>query len=415
MDRTVPTASGTAALQKSGNRTAFSPARLTGTVEDVVAALRPAAPLYVIRPDRVAAAARRFVAAFPGEVMYAVKANPDKVVIQTLYKNGVRTFDVASMEEVRLVRRLAPRARICLMHPVKAPEAIREAYYKYGVRTFVVDCRDELYKIMRETDLACDLEIFVRLALPRNGKAAIDFSQKFGAPPAECAELLGLCRPVAARLGLCFHVGTQTTDAAVYAKAAALAGQTVRKSGVKIDALDVGGGFPVSYPGQEDVPQSSACFDALLQGAAKEKLGAVPLLCEPGRALVAEAADLVVRVEQRKGSLLYLNDGTYGGLFDAGPLLKTRFPARAVRPEEPVPGEPAPFAFAGPTCDSLDMMPGPFFLPEGVACGDWIVIGNMGAYSAAMRSGFNGFGRADTAYLYDPAAAPAPAKPRAKT
>lgn len=383
------------------------PARFVGTLDELVAKVLPVQPLYVVWPDRVTAAVKRFNAAFPGEAMFAVKANPDRTVIQTAYKAGIRTFDASSIEEVRLIRKLAPEARICFMHPVKAPESIREAYHVHGVRTFVVDYDEEVYKILRETELAADLMLFVRLALPRNESAAIDFSGKFGALPERAVELLRLCRPVAARVGLCFHVGTQSADPEAYAVAIRVAAETIRDSGVTVDCLNIGGGFPVSYANH--VPPPIEHYMSVVRRALRENgVDNLPLMSEPGRYLVADAVALVVRVEQRRGDTLYLNDGTYGGLFDAGPLLNTRFPVRAVRP-----GVEKNFArdglssyhFAGPTCDSLDMMEGPFDLPSNIKAGDWIEIGKVGAYSQTLRTNFNGFGKADVVYIKE-----APAK-----
>lgn len=369
----------------------------TGDSAAVIAALRPAEPLYILRPDVLAATARDFVRQFPGTTMYAVKCNPDKLVIQTLYRNGVRAFDVASLEEVRLVKKYAPKAAQYFMHPVKAPEAIREAYHQHGVRAFVIDTVEELYKILNVTGLAPDLHLFVRLALPKNDEAAIDFSGKFGAPPDAAVTLLQKCRAVAAQVGLSFHVGTQALAPAAYDRATAVAADVIKRAGVSIDALDVGGGFPVEYP--DSKPPPLADFMAAIRAAvARCGLGHIPLLAEPGRALVAACGSLVVRVEQRRGDVLYINDGVYGGLFDAGPMLRMRFPARAVGPTG---AADTAYSLAGPTCDSLDMMPGPFMLPAGIADGQWIEIGNLGAYSAAMRTNFNGFGRARTIALYE--------------
>lgn len=375
-------------------------ARITGTIEEVIAALRPAKPLYVLWPKRIANVAKDFMKAFPGQTMYAVKTNPDENVIRTLATSGMRNFDAASIEEVRLVRRAAPKARIYFMHPVKAPEAIREAYTVHGVRDFVLDSQEELYKILRETDLAGDLTLYVRLGLPKNGKAAIDFSIKFGCKPSEAVKLLRACRPVANKVGLCFHVGTQTTDPSVYTRAVSVAGNIIRESGVAVDVLDVGGGFPVSYVG-ENVAGPGIFIEALKMALDAEGLGRIPLLAEPGRALVAEGGCLIARVELRKGNVLYINDGTYGGLFDAGPMLKTKYPVRAHRPDGTFTGELKAFRFAGPTCDSLDLMEGPFMLPADIKLGDWIEIGNTGAYSRSMRTDFNGFGASDAVCLYD--------------
>lgn len=375
------------------------------SVEEIIAVKRPARPLYVLWPERIAATAKNFMNAFPGETMYAVKTNPDENVLRALYQAGVRSFDAASIEEVRLVRKAAKKARIYFMHPVKSPEAIREAYTVYGVRDFVLDSEDELFKIVRETDLASDLNLYVRIALPRNGKSAIDFSSKFGANADDAVKLLKSSRPVAQRLGLCFHVGTQTTDPAAYARAIDKAAAVIKKSGVTVDVLDVGGGFPVRY--DESVPSIEACVHALKSALVKNRLENMPLLAEPGRVLVAESGSLIVRVELRKDNTLYINDGTYGGMFDAGPLLKTKFPARAYRVDGSFEQPDAPFRFAGPTCDALDVMEGPFMLPADIDMGDWIEIGNLGSYSRSLRTNFNGFGGSDALCLYSPGTMPA--------
>jgi ornithine decarboxylase len=377
---------------------ATGPLLYTGTSADVIAKLRPSVPLYIVRPEMIAQATRAFIARFPGEAMFAVKTNPDKAVLQIMAKNGMKSFDAASIDEIRLVKKAVPKATVYFMHPIKAPEAIREAYFEHGVRNFVLDSKDELYKIMRETGLASDLNLFVRLALPKNGKAAIDFSGKFGAAPDLAAELLQLCRPVSVTLGLAFHVGTQSRDPSVYGRAVGKAADVIRAAGVSVDTLDVGGGYPVSYIG-EIAPEAEACFDSLKKALKREKLSHLPLLAEPGRILVAESGSLVVRVEARKDGVLYINDGTYGGLFDAGPLLNVRYPVRAVSCDRAFEGELAPFSFMGPTCDSLDAMKGPFYLPDDIGAGDWIEVCNTGAYSAALRGNFNGFGKANQVFL----------------
>jgi len=362
-----------------------------GDVADVVRSIAPSRPLYLTWPERLADNARAFLTQFPGETIYATKCNADKAVISALYRAGIRSFDVASIDEVRMVRKLAPKAKLYFMHTIKSPEAITEAYKAHGVRAFVLDSMDELYKIMRATELAQDLELYVRLALPKNSKALIDFSAKFGALPYDAADLLKACRPVAQRLGLCLHVGTQTTDTKAYTRAIKVARRVLRASQVAVDVLDVGGGFPVQYPGMP-VPPLSDFVDAIKAALKAEKMDHIPLMCEPGRALVATAGSLVVRVEAKKGNLLHINDGTYGGLFDAGSQVKGRFAVSAIAPKGERTGEMTAYRFAGPTCCSIDMMKGPFMLPADIVAGDWIEIQTMGAYSQSIRSDFNGFG-----------------------
>jgi ornithine decarboxylase len=330
--------------------------------------------------------------------MFAVKTNPHAHVIKNLYKAGVRTFDVASAEEMRLVKSVAPFAELYYMHPIKSQESIREAYFVHGVRHFVLDHEDELYKIMRETELATDLNLYVRVTLPKNENAYIDLSSKFGATPEEAVALLRQCRNVCQKLGVAFHVGTQITESSAFANAVTIVKSVIAQSSVKVDVIDVGGGFPVAYA-DEDVPSITNCIDVIKTAIACADLEDMELIAEPGRALVAQSGSLIVRVELRKGNRLYLNDGTYGGLFDAGPLLGTRFPVRAFRNGNDMSSEMADFTFAGPTCDSLDMMDGPFKLPADIDMGDWIEIDNLGAYSQSMRTNFNGFGASETVLL----------------
>jgi ornithine decarboxylase len=368
------------------------------TVDEVVAAERPSIPLHCLRPDVVTQAASRFVAGFPGDVLYAVKCNPEPAVLRAVHRGGVRHFDCASPAEVLLVRQMFPDAAIHYMHPVKARPAIREAYRQHGVRDFALDHADELAKIVAETAIARlparDLGLFVRLALPKSA-AVYDLSGKFGASAAEAAALLRAARPHAATLGLCFHVGSQCLEPDAYAHAIALAGEVIRASAVPVEVIDVGGGFPVSYP--DTVPPPLDAYMAAIDSAWRA-LDLAPhprLWAEPGRALVAGATSVVVQVQLRRGNTLYINDGVYGSLSDAGSAVGFRFPVRLLRPRD-AEGSPAltPFELFGPTCDSADRMRGPFLLPEDVHEGDWIEIGQLGAYGACLRTAFNGFDRA---------------------
>ncbi len=368
------------------------------STEDMVHARRPALPVYTLNPKKIEDTGAEFVNAFPGKTLFAVKTNPHPIAIANLYKGGVHAFDVASAEEMRLVRKVAPKAELYFMHPIKAPEAIREAYYEHGVRNFVLDHADELAKILRETNNANDLNLFVRLGLPKNENASIDLSAKFGALPEMAIELLRACRVFCVKLGVAFHVGTQISNAAAYANAINIVRGVIERSGVRVDAIDIGGGFPVPYE-DEDVPSIHTCIDVVRTALQCARLDHMELLAEPGRAMVAQSGSLVVRVEARRGSRLYINDGTYGGLFDAGKWLNTRFPVQAIRAHGAFNDSLESYSLAGPTCDSLDMMEGPFMLPTDIREGDWIEIKNTGAYSQSIRTNFNGFGACDLALI----------------
>jgi len=375
------------------------------SIDTAVAEMRPSEPLRCLRPAVIAAAARCFVDHFPGDVLYAVKCNPDPRALRAVWAGGVRHFDCASLPEVALVRKLLPAAEVHFMHPVKARPAIHAAFHRHGVTDFVLDHVDELQKILQETvplGLVGDpptLGLHIRLAVPKGG-ALYDLSGKFGASAEEAARLLRLARPHAARLGLCFHVGSQCLDPGDYARALAMAAGVIEAASVTVDIVDVGGGFPVSYP--DLVPPPLDDFIAAIRGAAPQ---GVRLWAEPGRALVAAGGSLVVQVQLRRGNALYVNDGVYGNLSDAG-ALGFRFPARRIRAGEGQPEDDGPtqadFMLFGPTCDSADRMQGPFRLPVDIDEGDWIELGQLGAYGACLCTGFNGFGGGALVEVADP-------------
>ncbi len=365
------------------------------SVDELIAAERPEEPMHCLRPAVVEASARDFAEVFPGDVLYAVKANPEPAMLRAVHAGGVTHFDCASIGEIALVRQMFSDASIHFMHPVKSRGAIREAWQRHGVRDFVLDSAEELSKIRYETAATCvagELGLIVRLAMPK-GPAVLDLSGKFGAEPALAAELLCAARPHARRLGLSFHVGSQCLEPLAWRDALALVGKVIRDAGVAIEVIDVGGGFPVRYPDVEP-PPLGAYLAEIEAGFERLGLQDARLWAEPGRTLVAGGASVVVQVQHRRGDALYINDGIYGALADAGPL-GFRYPVRLIRPDGPMPTcALVGFSFFGPTCDSADAMRGPFHLPADVAEGDWIEIGQLGAYGGCLRTAFNGFDRA---------------------
>ncbi len=364
------------------------------TVDQVIAAEKPEEPMHCLRPTVVAETARAFVDAFPGDVLYAVKCNPDPAVLRALHAGGVRHFDCASLPEIRLVRDMFPDAAIHFMHPVKTRGAIREAWTRHEVRDFVLDSAGELAKIRTEiaaTGVTGRLGLVVRIGLPKGG-ARLDLSGKFGAAFDDAVALLRAARGVAATLGVSFHVGSQCLDPLAWRDALVLTGQVIRAAGVAVDVVDVGGGFPVAYPDQEP-PPLGAFFAEIEEGFDQLGLPGARLWAEPGRALVASGTSVVVQVQARRGDTLYVNDGVYGSLSDAG-ALGFRYPVRLIRPDAAAAGDLTAFRLFGPTCDSADVMNGPFLLPDDVTEGDWVEVGQLGAYGACLRTAFNGFDRA---------------------
>jgi ornithine decarboxylase len=364
-------------------------------VDDLVTSFRPSEPLTCLRPATLQADAWNFVSGFPGDTLYAVKCNPDPAVLRALWAGGVRHFDCASLPEIELVRGLFPAAGIYFMHPIKSRPAIAQAYAAHDVRAFVLDSECELQKILQETGNAGDLDLVVRIALPPLG-AISDLSGKFGAPHDEAVALLRAARAHALRLGISFHVGSQCLDPLAWRRALTLAAAVMAQAGVAIDIIDVGGGFPVAYPGMEPPPLGA--FLAEIESSIEALgLAGARLWAEPGRALVGAGTSIVVQVQGRRGDALYINDGVFGSLSDAG-APGYRYPARLLRCSAAPTHD---FTFWGPTCDSNDFMRGPFRLPQDVAEGDWLEIGQLGAYAAALRTPFNGFGRAQTIEVRD--------------
>ncbi len=359
---------------------------------------RPVNPVTLVRPHAAARAARFFVEKFPGRSMYAVKANPSPELLQILWDNGITHYDVASIAEVRLVARTLPEATLCFMHPVKAEEAIAEAYFTHGVRTFSLDSLEELDKVVRATREASDLTLCVRLRVSSE-HSKLSLASKFGAAPHEAKELLFAARQAADALGICFHVGSQAMTPEAYSNAMERVRAAIVEAAVTVDVIDVGGGFPSSYPGMEPPPLEHffetihRAFESLPVSYSSE------LWCEPGRALCAEYSSIIVRVEKRRGTELYINDGAYGALFDAAHI-GWRFPTELLR-EPDSRAKDMEFSFYGPTCDDMDYMVGPFMLPADTQAGDYIEIGMLGAYGSAMRTAFNGFGSDETVIVTD--------------
>jgi len=369
------------------------------SVCDYLKASHPVNPVLCHRPHTAARSARWFLDHFPGDVLYAVKANPSPLILDTLYSAGIRHFDIASLAELKAVHQY-PDVRLYCMNTVKHPEHIRQMYFDYGVRDFSLDCMDELDKILAATGQAADLRLHVRITVD-NSTSCLPLDAKFGAHPDEVETLLLSARTRSQELGVCFHVGSQAMNPMAYASAISRVNHLIKKTGVILESLDVGGGFPAAYPGLSPKPLgeyiqviNEAFYDTLTSETCRLK-------CEPGRALVAESASMLVNVTLRKGEWLYLNDGAYGSLFDAAHV-DFPYPVRAVRDGQLIAGDyDTEFSFYGPTCDSIDAIARPYKLPASMRAGDFIEFGQLGAYGDTMRTRFNGFGERDEIIVTD--------------
>jgi ornithine decarboxylase len=361
------------------------------SVEELINQLKPEKPVYCIRKKSVLAASNFFQKNFPGEILYAVKTNPHPVVIKTLIESGINQFDVASVEEIKQVRKFSSSAKCCFMHTIKSPESIKRAYFEFGIKTFSLDTKEELIKIINNTDNAKDLELFVRIAVS-NEHAEIDLSKKFGALNSEALGLLRLAKQYAKKVGLSFHVGSQCMHPISYAKGITEIGNIIKKTKIIPDYINVGGGFPSIYP--DLVPDNLiAYFNEIKKSLENLKIENMPkIICEPGRALVAESGSTIVRVNLRKKQKLYINDGTYGTLFDAG-TPNIVYPSKMIKENSSkiISKKMTAFSFFGPTCDSMDYMKGPFVLPNNIRENDYIELGQLGAYGLTFRTHFNGF------------------------
>ena len=359
------------------------------SVDELVSRLKPEEPFYCIRKKSIQIASKTFQNKFPGKILYAVKTNPHAEVLKTILDSGIDNFDVASIKEIQDIKKISTKAKCSFMHTIKSRESIRTAYFKFNVKAFALDTKEELIKIIESTNNAKDLELFLRISVS-NEHAEIDLSKKFGALNSEAVGLFRLTKQYANKIGLSFHVGSQCMHPISYTKGIAEIGNIIKKTKIVPDYINVGGGFPTIYP--DLVPQSlDKYFEEIKSSLENLKLKKLPeIICEPGRAIVAESGSTIVRVNLRKKQKLYINDGTYGTLFDAG-VPNIVYPARLITNGRIISKKLTSFDFYGPTCDSMDYMKGPFILPNNIKENDYIELGQLGAYGLTFRTQFNGF------------------------
>jgi len=361
------------------------------SVEEIVNQLRPDKPVYCIRKNSILSASNYFQKNFPGKILYAVKTNPHPEVIKTLIKSGINQFDVASIEEIKVIKKISKSVKCSYMHTVKSRESINEAYFKYGIKAFSLDTKDELIKIIESTNNAKDLELFVRVAVS-NEHAEIDLSKKFGALSSEAAGLYRLVKQHSQKVGLSFHVGSQCMHPISYSKGINEIGNIIKKTKIIPNYINIGGGFPTIYP--DLIPQPlNNYLNEIKESLKNLNLENLPeIICEPGRALVAESGSTIVRVNLRKKQKLYINEGTYGTLFDAG-TPNIVFPSKLIKDHSSkiISKKMTAFDFYGPTCDSMDYMKGPFILPNNIKENDYIELGQLGSYGLTFRTQFNGY------------------------
>lgn len=359
----------------------------------VITQLKPDMPLYIFDQQQLAETADAFVRAFPGRVSYAVKANTRNRVLRGLIAQGIRHFDVASIDEIKTLAGLSDALSLHYNNPVKSMESIARAYLDFGVRSFALDDRQELEKILDSCSHPGGLLLSVRFKLDSH-HAAYDFGAKFGASPAQAIDLLRRVQACGARPALTFHPGSQCVEPQEYARYIHAAAEIASAAGCELAQLNLGGGFPEYYANTHARPRSDyfASISRAHRAAFKDKRPS--LMCEPGRAMVARSASLLCRVihVRSETATLFINDGVYGGLQEQC-IADLSLPLRLWRGGERlnITKERLDFNVFGPTCDPVDRLPRPLSLPRTIQAGDYLEFGLMGAYGSATSTRFNGF------------------------
>jgi ornithine decarboxylase len=362
----------------------------------VVRNLAPEEALFCFAPAELKSRARQFLDNFPGQVTYAVKCNSSHEVLSTLADAGIHHWDVASTHEMAAVHKADPAAQYHYHNPVKSRREISDAYHVYGCRRFAVDCREEVQKIVDVIGKDPSVELAIRFVLPRDrGSSAHDFSTKFGAPEHVCVELLHMTIAAGYQATMTFHPGSQSKEPQVYVRHIEAAARIAKTAGVKIKALNVGGGFPANYE-FSTAPEPEVFFRAI-DNAVTRAFGAdrPALECEPGRGIVATCMSLLVRVKLvcTDGDDIFVNDGVYGGLMEVMQAPDLKPPHRVIRDGHEFGGVTKAWKTFGPTCDPLDVLPHKLDLPQDLKEGDYIEFGTLGAYGLATATRFNGYGK----------------------
>lgn len=357
-------------------------------VESLLQQLNPAAPVYCIYPHVYRHSASQFIAGFPGRVLYAVKACAEPAVIQVLIEAGVRHFDCASLIEIEIVKSVDASVECYFMVPVLMRGEARIAQERYGVHHFVVDHVSAIDRLATEIELSRSV-LFARMAVHHQA-AMQDLSVRFGAPVAEMPGLLQAIVDSGAEPALAFNVGSMVTSPDAYRHSISVAAGLLEALPFEIRLVDIGGGFPRSYPRFEMPPIQDYMAGIREAIAALRMAPGREILTEPGRALAAPGMSAISEVLLRKDDRLYINDGMHGIFWELRYKGHDTFACQAYRDGKRLEGPLKPFTLFGPTCDSADQLPGKVELPEDIQPGDHLEFGGLGAYSLSGRTDFNG-------------------------
>ena len=353
-------------------------------------------PLFVIDHDALRKAYCEFRRHLPRvQAYYAVKANPDPMIVRTLFEEGA-SFDVASMPEFKIVheniKHLPAKQRqdwiwdkIIYANPTKPTDTLEELNQYKPLVTF--DNREEIYKIKKH---APNAGLALRLKVPNTG-AMVELSSKFGASPGETVDLILEADRVGLTVeGISFHVGSQTTNFENYVQALNLTANIFKEAQdrgyTKMNLLDIGGGFPAPYDASvRPFRELAKVINTEIERLFPKN---IQVLAEPGRVLAAVcgyAVSSVIGKAVRDGkTCYYIDDGVYhtysGVIFD-----HCKYPVKAFKK-----GPTSICSVFGPTCDALDVVSMAENLPD-LERGDLVYSVNIGAYSHASATYFNGF------------------------
>lgn len=367
----------------------------TQRILDFLKTRRPEGPCVVVDLEVVRENYHNFEKALPqSRIFYAVKANPEPQILRLLASLG-SNFDTASVEEIEMALEAgASPDRISYGNTIKKERDIARAY-ALGISLYAVDCVEEVEKIAR---VAPDARVFCRVLTDGEG-AEWPLSRKFGCVPAMAVDVLRRAHELGlTAYGVSFHVGSQQTNLEAWDRAlgdAAGVFDALAKHGIKLQMVNMGGGFPTRY--LKDVPTAQAYGNAIFDALSKHFGNRIPeTIIEPGRGMVGNAGVIrteVVLISKKSADddqrWVYLDVGKFNGLAETMDEA-IRYPI--VTPHD---GDTtAPCVLAGPTCDSADVMyeKTPYPLPLSLTIGDELLILGTGAYTTTYASvAFNGF------------------------
>lgn len=332
------------------------------------------------------------------EIAYAVKANPRKRILEILNNAGVTTFDCASQNEIIKVLALQSSAKVLFNHPIKREKDLRYAA-ENGVLHFTAQTRNEIDKILTNISpflFPPPIEVAIRLQT-LNSKAKVNLSTKYGATLENARKMLQMVKNQAGLApGISIHTGSQNTDLASFEKGINLMTDLAIEEG-KIKTLNIGGGLPVNYfeNDQFDIRDYLTYISSVIEHNLPKNLDSDPaIIIELGRAVIAEAIDLVIpvlAVEKRAGQkCVYINDGVFTSFSDSAvhgweynfKTLGKHSRKLSEQTEQSI--------LFGRTCDSGDTL-GLVDLPEDINEGDYIHVESAGAYLDSQTTYFNGF------------------------